>query len=90
MKTNLRINFSKEQILLGLAPNELDIFNLIFLIVKRHIFACKCLEIRPNKYTAIYKIKDNYCTEQESIRLFPTKYNINKSTKWEILSDLFS
>ena len=89
-KTGIRINFTREQILLGLVGSDLEIFNLIFLIIKRYIFVCKCLEVRPNKYAAIYKIKDNYNTEQECIRLFPNKYNTRKSLKWEILQDLFT
>ena len=89
IKTGLRIAFTHDQILLGSAPMDLDIFNLIFLIVKRYIYVCKCLKTIPNKYAAIYKIKDNFITEEECFRIFPNKFNINKALKWEILRDLF-
>ena len=37
-KTNLNINFTAAEILLGGAPQDLQIFNLIFLLAKKYIY----------------------------------------------------
>ena len=62
--TNLHINFSRTEILLGTAPQELEIFNLIFMIVTRHIYDCKCLKTLPNIFLLKYKIKQYFLAEK--------------------------
>ena len=88
-KTGIRIEFSKTEILLGVAPTELQIFNLIILIVQYYIYSCKYAEKLPIIQIAKYKIEQQYEAE---------KYNANQNRrrllkfqhKWTIVQDCFN
>ena len=55
--SNLYINFTMAEILLCGAPDDLSIFNLIFIIGKKYIFDCKNLDQNLNIYLFKYKVK---------------------------------
>ena len=85
--TGLSINFTRTQILLGTAPDELQIFNLIFMIVTKYIHDCKCLDQTPNTYLLKYKIKQYFLAE----RLIAEQKNkiISFNEKWDCLLNCF-
>ena len=83
ISTGLSVNFTRAQILLGIVPEELQIFNLIFMIVTKYIFDCKSLEQMPNMYLIKYKIKQ-YILAEKLIAEQNDKM-LSFITKWDIL-----
>ena len=87
--TDLQINFEKHEIMLGMLPQELKIFNVIFMIVKKYLYSCRCLKIKPNKYIAMYKIKEQYNAEKYIVFNSHDNSHSDRMTKWDIILDLF-
>ena len=85
--TNLSINFSRSEILLGNLPHELQIFNLVFMITIRYIYDCKCFNTNPNTYLLKYKIKQYFLAE----KLIAEQNNKIQAfrLKWDILYECF-
>ena len=46
-KNRINIDFKKEQVLLGTAPKELEIFNLVFLVGMKHIYYSRLKDKTP-------------------------------------------
>ena len=85
---NIRINFSRSEIILGIAPEELNIFNLIFVIVQKYIYTSRCKEKNPNINVIKFLIKIQYEAEKFNASQNARKlYNFNK--KWEMLQNCF-
>ena len=87
-KTGNRIGFSRPEIILGIVPEELQIFNLIFMITSRYIYTRRCLEKDALILTQlIYNIKDYYYAEKQ----IATDNNslLRFNDKWELVTECF-
>ena len=87
-RTDTNINFSRTEILLGVAPVDLEIFNLMFMIITKYIYDCRCLNTTPNIFLLKYKISQYYTAE----KLIAEQNNSLRKivSKWEIVSNCFS
>ena len=80
--TNVRLCFSKPEILLGGAPKELDIFNLIFMIGLKYIYYSKITDQKPIinlfKYilTQHYNAEKLIAQENNKLELFNNKWDL--------------
>ena len=81
------MNFTKSQILLGIAPEELQIFNLVFMIVTKYIHDCKCLDQMPNSFLLKYKIKQYMLAEKLIAEQNDKLHDL--FDKWELLLECF-
>ncbi len=82
-KTGIQIQFSQEQMLLGIIDFEYsEMYNNIFTIVKQYLYAARCLNIKPNTVAIVQKIKEN----MESEKMIAEKNNtVTKfERKWSI------
>ena len=85
----IRVAFSREEILLGIAPINLEIFNLIFVIVLKNIYAARCNDQKPNIYIIKYSIKQQFDAEKLNANKSMARLNrFNK--KWEIIKNCFN
>ena len=64
-KCSLRIGFSRGEIILNNSNDDLKIFNLIFMIVKKQIHTIRCLKTRPNFNSIKYHITQYYKAEEK-------------------------
>ena len=86
-KTNLNINFTIAEILLGGAPHDLQIFNLIFLLAKKYIYDCKCLKDKLNIFVFKYRVQQYF--EAEKIIAFDTNKIERFNSKWDLIKECF-
>ena len=84
---NLYINFTIAEIILGWAPKELAIFNLVFLIAKKYIYDCKCINSKPNIYLFKYKLKSYY--EAEKLIALENNRTEEFDLKWDSIKECF-
>ena len=86
-KTGLRINFSKFEIILSAANDDLKIFNLIFMIVRKQIYSIRCLKNKLNIFVIKYHLTQYYKAE----KLIACKNGnlTNFNSKWEIVQECF-
>ena len=86
-KCDLRINFSRFEIMLNAANDDLKIFNLIFMIVKKQIYTIRCAKSNPHINVIKYHLNQYYKAEKQiAIR------NHHESAflhKWEIVQNCF-
>ena len=84
----INISFSRAEILLGGAPSVLNIFNLIFIIVLKYIYSCRCQEKPLNFFVIKYIIKNTYEIE----KLLATESNKLGQFlhKWDLIINCFS
>ena len=89
LKNQILPFFAKNEILLGTAPANLEIFNLIFIIVLKNIYAARCNDQKPNTYIIKYSIKQQFEAEKFNAKKSIAKLNrFNK--KWEIIKNCFN
>ena len=85
---NIQINFSRDELILGTAPSELEIFNLVFIIIQKHIYTSRCNKNNPNPNVIKFLLKRQF----ESEKLIANR-NVRKlnhfNRKWEILKNCF-
>ena len=83
IETSTNIIFSPQEILLGSGQENLALYDLILLIAKKYIYACRCLDLQPTLIGFVHKVKHVYETEVEGAKLH------NKSekcaNKWALL-----
>ena len=87
-KCGLRINFSRFEIILNAANDDLNIFNLIFMIVKKQLYSIRCAKSNLHINAIKYHIAQYYKAE----KLIALKNNRETAFlhKWEIIQDCFS
>ena len=85
--TGIYIQFTEKEQLLGITYFQYqDLFNLIFIITKQYIYACRCLKTMPSIEMLISKIKEIKHIEQ---RIAIKNNKINQfNLKWQIISDM--
>ena len=81
-RTGIRIQFSNQQILLGIIDFEYcEMYNHVFTIVKQYLYATRCLDVKPNTIAVVKKINDDIESEKiiayknNTIRKFEKKWN---------------
>ena len=81
------IQFTEKEQLLGITNFQYqDLFNLIFIITKQYLYACRCLKTMPSTEMLISKIKEIKHIEQ---RIVIKNNKINQfNLKWQIISDI--
>ena len=84
-QTNIQIGFSISEVILGGAPQDLNIFNLVFLIAKKYIYECKNLQQNLNIYLFKYKIRTYYQAE----KLIAIESNKSEAfnLKWDLIKE---
>ena len=85
--SGLRINMSDADVLLSVVgAGNTELLNLIHIIVKQHIYACRCNKIHPTMASTKMKIKHIHDTEK-SIAIKTDTLDLY-DTKWQLLSPL--
>ena len=85
--SGLRINMSDVDVLLGVVgAGDTELLNLIHIIVKQHIYACRCNKIHPTMASTKMKIKHIHDIEK-SIAIKTDTLDLH-NTKWQLLSPL--
>jgi len=74
-QTETQIRFTPQEIILGSGQDTLLLYDLVFLVAKQFIYACRCLGVHPTLQGFVQKIKKLYVTETEAATLH------NKSEK---------
>ena len=83
-KTGIQIEFSKEQMLLGIIDFEYsEMYNNIFTIVKQCLYAARCLNVKPNTVAIVRRINENI--EAEKIIAQKNNVVITFERKWSLL-----
>ena len=85
--TGIYIQFTEKEQLLGITNFQYqDLFNLIFIITKQYLYACRCLKTMPSIEMLISKMKEIKHIEQ---RIAIKNNKINQfNLKWQIISDM--
>ncbi len=83
IKTETNIAFSQQDILLGSCRESLILYDLVFMVAKKYIYACRCLDVQPTLHGVVHTLKQIYEMETEGSK------NQNKSAKcaakWALL-----
>ena len=81
-RTGIRIQFSHQQILLGITDFEYnEMYNHIFTIVKQYLYATRCMNVKPNAIAIVKKIDNDIETEKiiayknNTVRKFEKKWS---------------
>ena len=83
-KAGIKITYSNCDLILGvLECDDSSLFNLLFTLTKQYIYACRCLEIVPNKEVLFEKIEEVRCIEK---KIALSNNNVRQyNYKWDIL-----
>ena len=85
--SGLRINMSDADVLLGvMGAGVTELLNLIHIIAKQHIYACRWNKIHPTMTSTKMKIKHIHDIEK-SIAIKNDTVDLH-NTKWQLLSPL--
>ena len=95
--TELSITFSDQEKLLGIQQSSFkDVFNLIFIIVKQYLYACRCANKMPIFPILMKKIEDiklvefNIAVKNDRVSEYQKKWGIfllnsNNNKEWQSL-----
>ena len=83
-KIQVNIPYSKREILLGITNYNMQFLNCLFLVTKQYLYACRCLNEKPNFGSLESKIK-YYISVEKYIAIKNGKLDLHQ-TKWAMLS----
>ena len=83
-KTQINITYSKKEVLLGIANYNMQFLNCLFLITKQYLYACRCLDEKPNFGSLESKIK-YYISVEKYIAIKNGKVD-HHQTKWAMIN----
>ena len=86
--TRINIRFTRTEVIIGCNDAVPLLYNLVFLVVKRYIYVCRCRDMCPSFTEWKQRMKLEYDTEKLSAEIYG--YSNTFDMKWETLASAFS